>query len=159
MAAFCNSNSKSSVAHVHAKTLQLHGPQPARLLCPWDSPGKSIGVGGYAPVFLSAESHGQRRLAGCNPWGSWMEPPSPALQADSLPSEPQEKPHFLEGVVYKDLNPSTPGKSWPARSANPHPSGAHGGRKWALLCRPSARNRSSVLWVRTDVRLQLWLVL
>ena len=25
--------------------LWLHGPQPARLLCPWDSSGKSTGVG------------------------------------------------------------------------------------------------------------------
>ena len=48
MATFCNSNSKSSAARVHAKTLQLHGLQPARLLCPWDSPGNSTGVGGYA---------------------------------------------------------------------------------------------------------------
>ena len=26
-------------------TLQPHGPQPARLLCLWDSPGKDTGVG------------------------------------------------------------------------------------------------------------------
>ena len=26
-------------------TLQPHGLQPARLLCPWDSPGKNTGVG------------------------------------------------------------------------------------------------------------------
>ena len=26
-------------------TLQSHGLQPARLLCPWDSPGKNAGVG------------------------------------------------------------------------------------------------------------------
>ena len=26
-------------------TLRPHGPQPARLFCPWDSPGKSTGVG------------------------------------------------------------------------------------------------------------------
>ena len=26
-------------------TLQPHGLQTARLLCPWDSPGKNIGVG------------------------------------------------------------------------------------------------------------------
>ena len=25
--------------------LHTHGLQPARLLCPWDSPGKNIGVG------------------------------------------------------------------------------------------------------------------
>ena len=25
--------------------MQPHGPEPARLLCPWDSPGKNIGAG------------------------------------------------------------------------------------------------------------------
>ena len=29
-------------------SLQPHGLQPARLLCPWDSPGKNTGVGGHA---------------------------------------------------------------------------------------------------------------
>ena len=30
---------------VVSNTLQLHGLQPTRLLCPWDSPGKDTGVG------------------------------------------------------------------------------------------------------------------
>ena len=29
-------------------SLQPHGPQPARLLCPWNSPGKNAGVGCHA---------------------------------------------------------------------------------------------------------------
>ena len=29
----------------HVQLLQPHGLWPARLLCPWDSPGKNIGVG------------------------------------------------------------------------------------------------------------------
>ena len=29
-------------------TLQPHGLQPARLLCPWDSPGKNTGVGSHS---------------------------------------------------------------------------------------------------------------
>ena len=29
-------------------TLRPHGLQPARLLCPWDSPDKNTGVGGHA---------------------------------------------------------------------------------------------------------------
>ena len=29
-------------------TLPSHGLQPAKLLCPWDSPGKNTGVGGHA---------------------------------------------------------------------------------------------------------------
>ena len=51
---------------VHAKWLQLcpnslqpHGLQPARLLCPWDSPGKNTGVGCHAilqGIFLTQGS-------------------------------------------------------------------------------------------------------
>ena len=33
------------VASVVSDSLQPHGPWPARFLCPWDSPGKNIGVG------------------------------------------------------------------------------------------------------------------
>ena len=33
------------VCSVVSNSLQLHGLQPARLLCPWDSPGKNPGVG------------------------------------------------------------------------------------------------------------------
>ena len=29
----------------HVQLLQFHEPQPTRLLCPWDSPGKNTGVG------------------------------------------------------------------------------------------------------------------
>ena len=31
---------------MHAKL--LHGLQPTRLLCPWDSPGKNTGMGSHA---------------------------------------------------------------------------------------------------------------
>ena len=33
---------------VVSDSLQLHGLQPARLLYPWDSPGKNTGVGCHA---------------------------------------------------------------------------------------------------------------
>ena len=33
------------VTSVVSNSLQPHGPWPARLLCPWDSPGKNTGVG------------------------------------------------------------------------------------------------------------------
>ena len=39
-------------------SLQPHGLWPARLLCPWDSPGKNIGVGRHAllqGIFLTQE--------------------------------------------------------------------------------------------------------
>ena len=58
--------------------MQLHGLGPARLLCPWDSPGKNTGVG---CLFLLQ--------------GNFLEPGiklgSPTLQADFLPSEPPGK--------------------------------------------------------------------
>ena len=31
-------------------TLRPYGLQPARLLCPWDSPGKNTGLGCLAPL-------------------------------------------------------------------------------------------------------------
>ena len=48
---------------VHAEsclTLRPYEPQPARLLCPWDSPGKNTGVGCYAllqGIFLTQGSN------------------------------------------------------------------------------------------------------
>ena len=53
--------------------------QPRGLYSPWDSPGQNTGVGCH---FLL-----KRNLP--NPG---VEPRSPALQADSLPAEPQGKP-------------------------------------------------------------------
>ena len=60
-------------------TLQLHGLQPAKLLCPWSSPGQNTGVGSCSLL------HGNLP----NPV---IEPRSPTLQADSLPAEPPRKP-------------------------------------------------------------------
>ena len=51
---------------------------PTRLLCPWDSPGKSTGVGCRFP------SPGDLSDPG-------IEPGSPAFQADALTSEPPGK--------------------------------------------------------------------
>ena len=72
-------------------SLRPHGLWPARLLCPWDSPGKNTGVDCKAgdlgsipglgrspgerrdwqptPVFLPGEFYGQRSLVGYSPWG------------------------------------------------------------------------------------------
>ena len=67
--------------------LQLHGLQPARLLCPW---GFSM----------------QEYWSGlpCPPPGEFpnpgIEPRSFTLWADSLPSEPPGKPRILEWVAY-----------------------------------------------------------
>ena len=63
-------------------SLQPHGLQGARLLCPWHSPGKNTEVAYYA-----CPTPGDLPNPG-------IEPRSPTLQADSLPSEPSEKPQI-----------------------------------------------------------------
>ena len=61
---------------VVSNSLQPHGLWPTRLLCPWDCPGKDIGVGCH--FFL------QGNLPELG-----IELRSPALQVDALPSDPQ----------------------------------------------------------------------
>ena len=49
-----------SVTSVMSDCFQSHGLQPARLLCPWDFPGKNIGVGSHAllqGIFLTQGSN------------------------------------------------------------------------------------------------------
>jgi len=80
-------------------TLQPHGLQLTRLLCPWDSPGKDTGVGCHAllqGIFLTQ---------GSNP--SLMH-----WQADSLPPVPPGKlpgleqlTHNLSGFLDSALSP------------------------------------------------------
>ena len=67
---------------------------PTRLLCPWDSPDKNTGVGCYALLQGIFPTQGSNSCL----------PMSPALQADSLPTEPSGKPlmacsHNLKNVV------------------------------------------------------------
>ena len=52
--------------------LQLHGLQPARLFCPWDSPGKNTGVGCHFLLQETFPTHG-------------LNPHLLHWQADSLP--------------------------------------------------------------------------
>ena len=55
---------------------------PHGLYSPWNSPGQNTGVGSLS------------LLPGIFPTHSEIEPRSPALQADSLPSEPPGKPNW-----------------------------------------------------------------
>ena len=55
--------------------------ESASLLCPQGSSGKNTGVGSHALSLEALPDLG-------------IEPKSPALQADSLPSEPPGKPCF-----------------------------------------------------------------
>ena len=59
--------------------LRSHVLQPARLLCPWDFPGKNTGVSCRFPLPKDLSNPG-------------IEPRSAILWADSLPAEPQGKP-------------------------------------------------------------------
>ena len=61
----------------HVQLFVTHGLQSARLLCPWDFPGKNTGR-------LPFPSPGDLPDSG-------IKLGSPALQADSLPSEPPGK--------------------------------------------------------------------
>ena len=65
------------VASVLYDSLQPRGLYPARLLCPWDSPGKNSGVGCHA------------RLQGILPTqGSNSSLPSPALAGEFFTTRP-----------------------------------------------------------------------
>ena len=65
-----NMDSESVRCSVLSDSLQPHGLESARLLCPWDSPGMIPGVDCH--LLLQ---------------GIWIEPTSLALRAGSLPSE------------------------------------------------------------------------
>ena len=64
---------------VMSDSFQPYGLQPARLLCPWDSPGKNTGVGCHALLQGIFQTQG-------------LNPDLPQLQADCLLSEPPGKP-------------------------------------------------------------------
>ena len=65
----------------------------ARLLCPWDSPGKNTGVGLPFPSLGDLPSPG-------------IKLGSPASQEDSLPSEPAGKAKLLK-FTWKGLEKNT----------------------------------------------------
>ena len=74
-------------------TLRPHGLQPARLLHPWNSPGKSTGVGCHSLLQGIFPDPGACISCIGRPCSRGSSPPrSPALQADSLLSEPPGKP-------------------------------------------------------------------
>ena len=76
------------VSHsVVPNSLQPHQLQPARLLYPWDSPGKDTE---WVAISISRRSS-----------NAGIEPRSPALQANSLPSEPPGKPLMHPGTTQK----------------------------------------------------------
>ena len=96
---------------VMSDSLGPHGLQPARLLCPW---------------LFSRQEHWSGLP--CSPQGDLpnpqIEPRSPAVQADSLLSEPPGKPYFMHrGLLFsiskaffiENSRASCPGLSPPLR--------------------------------------------
>ena len=85
---------KSVSRSVVSDSLRPRGLWPARLLCPWDSPGKDTGVGNLSLL------QGNLPNAG-------IKPKSPALQTNSLPSEPLGKPPLFSklGIKYFSITP------------------------------------------------------
>ena len=81
-----NSLCLRSAAESH-RTLRPHGLWPARLLCPWDFPGKSPGVGCCA--FLQGSNP---RILHLLHW-----------QAGSLPLAPSGKPNIMEKNMKKNF--------------------------------------------------------
>ena len=67
---------------VMSNSLQPHEWQPAKLLCPWGSSRQGYWSGLPCPPPGDLPNQG-------------IKPRSPALQADSLPSEPPGKPGSL----------------------------------------------------------------
>ena len=62
---------------VMSNSLQSHGLQPSRLLCPWDFTGKNTGVGCHSLLQRIFSTQGS----------------NPDLKADSLPSVPGIEPN------------------------------------------------------------------
>ena len=56
-------------------TLQPHGLQPARLLCPWDSPGNNTGAG--RPALLQGICPTQGSNSSLLPWQASSSPLAP----------------------------------------------------------------------------------
>ena len=78
--------SESVTCSFMSDSLQPHGLQPTRLLCPWDSPGKNTGVGSHSLL------HGIFPTQGLNPG------PLNYRQI-FLPSAPPGKPHISRDII------------------------------------------------------------
>ena len=71
---------------IESDSLQPYGLEPARLLCPWDSPGKDTGVSCH---FLF---QGIFPTQGSNPWFESTSPVTPALADRFFTNKPPGKP-------------------------------------------------------------------
>ena len=81
---------------VISDSLWLHGLQPARLLCPWNSPGKNTGVGSCSLLQVIFPTQGSN-------------PGFPRCREILYHLSHQGSPRILEWIAY----PFSRGTSWP----------------------------------------------
>ena len=104
------SNARKSKVKVkslsHVRTARPHGLQPTRLLCPWDFPGKSTGVGCHCflwPVILDQISHSVVSDSLRPHESQHAKPPCPSptprVHPDSCPSSQRCHPAISSSVV------------------------------------------------------------
>jgi len=68
----------AKVASVMSDSLQLYGQKPARLLCPWDSPGKNSGVGCHLLQGVFSTQGSNQSLLHLLYWQAGSSPLAPA---------------------------------------------------------------------------------
>ena len=89
-------------------SLQPHGMEPARFLCPWDSPGKSTGVGCHALLQGIFPTQGSNlyllcilyRQAGSLPLAQTGNPGREEIHLSCCCSVPQSCPIFCDPMDY-----------------------------------------------------------
>ena len=89
-----------------SNSLQPHGLQPARLLCPWDSPSKNTGVGFHALLQEILPTQGSN-------------PHLLHLQAGSLPTEPTRKSRWTSREPKRITSAKTHPLSLPWNEGDP----------------------------------------
>ena len=84
---------RAHVTPAVSDSVRPYGLQPARFLCPWDSPGKNTGVGCHALLQGIFLTHGLNQcLLRLLHW-----------QAGSLPLPPPGRPSLLVGRLFSNL--------------------------------------------------------
>ena len=107
-------NSCCCCCSVVAGALRPHGLQPARLLCPWDSPGQNTGVGCHALLHGIFLTQGQTE-ASCTAGRFFTTelPGKPLIQGPTLtPDIEQREPHTKNTYPISLIRSSKSGKDW-----------------------------------------------
>ena len=81
-------------------SLRLYRPQPARLLCPWDSPGKNTGVGRHALQGIFLTQRLNPCLLGFLPWQVGSLPGVSHGKPGGSPCAPRKSPHATAKIQH-----------------------------------------------------------